>query len=104
MHTNATITLNGASATLTLEGKTVQVQILNAASGVQFETLQPVPLVNTNVVNQPNPGVSVLAISLQPGSYNLQVLFTPQWPSMSSSDYKTPSFVALDSWSTTSHP
>jgi len=109
MHTNATVTLNGASATLTLGGKTMQVSILNPASGVVFETLEPVryssdPALPTGAVDQPNPGVTVLAISLQPGTYNLQVLFNPQWDGASASDFLTPGFVAIDDWSLTSHP
>ncbi len=109
MHTNATVVVSGSTATLTLEGKTMQVSILNADPSVVFTTLDPVPYTTdpplpNGAVNQPNPGVTVLAITLAPGSYNLQVLFNPQWDGMSASDFKTPSFVAIDGWSTTSHP
>jgi len=108
MHTNATVALNGASATLTLDGLTMDVEILNAASGVVFETLQPVrypsdPPLPTGMVDQPNPGVTVLAISLNPGTYSIQVLFNPQWPGMSASDFVTPPSVAVDDWTLTSH-
>ena len=42
-------------------------------------------------------------IDLPAGEYSLQVLFTPQWPDMSSSDYVTPPSVAIDSWTLRSH-
>ncbi|KAG8920148.1 hypothetical protein FRC02_001140 [Tulasnella sp. 418] len=108
MHTNATIALSGPSATLTLEGKTMQVSILNPPEGAAFQTLAAErypddPAFPAGQSDQPNPGVSVLAITLPAGSYNLQVLFNPQWPGMAASDFKTPGFIALDSWSLTSH-
>jgi len=53
---------------------------------------------------KPNDGVTVLTIELNAGTYTLEVLFNPQWPGMSSSDFKTPSSVPLSQWSTTSHP
>ncbi|KAG8862900.1 hypothetical protein FRB96_000318 [Tulasnella sp. 330] len=109
MHTNATVVLSNGNttATLTLENQTMEVNILNPASGVAFETLEAVrydtdPALPPNSVDQPNPGVTVLAITLQPGTYNLQVLFNPQWPGSSASSFKTPSFVAVESWSLTS--
>ena len=56
------------------------------------------------MTDQDNPGVTVLVIDLEnAGTYNLQVLFSPQWSGMSSSDYVTPSEVALSDWSLTSH-
>lgn len=108
MHTNATVTTNGASATLTLDGNTMQVQILDAPAGVVFGTADAVrysddPALPPNMVDQPNPGVTVLTIELPAGSYNLQVLFNPQWPNMQASDFKTPAMVAIDQWSLTSH-
>lgn len=108
MHTNATVATNGASATLTLDGNTMQVQILDPPSGVVFGTAQPVrysddPALPAGETDQPNPGVTVLTIELPAGSYNLQVLFNPQWPGMQSSDYKTPSMVTTDQWTLTSH-
>lgn len=108
MHTNATVVTNGASATLTLEGKTMQVSILNAAAGVAFGTADPVrysddPALPAGMVDQPNPGVTVLTIDLQPGTYSLQVLFNPQWDGMSASDFVTPPSVSIDNWSLTSH-
>jgi hypothetical protein len=108
MHTNATVTTNGASATLTLDGNTMQVQILNAPTGIVFGTSEAVryaddPALPTGMVDQENPGVTVLTIDLPAGSYNLQVLFNPQWPGMQASDFKTPGMVAIDQWSLTSH-
>jgi hypothetical protein len=46
----------------------------------------------------------VVVVSLPAGSYQLQMLINPQWSGMMAGDYKTPSFVAIDDWSTTSHP
>ncbi|PPQ64475.1 hypothetical protein CVT26_002014 [Gymnopilus dilepis] len=108
MHTNATVNIDssGTSATLTLDGQTMIVQILNPPPGasfsksdaVRFPTDPPPP-----APDQPNPGVTVLIIDLPAGQYTLEVLFNPQWPGMSSSDFVTPPNVPLDSWSLTSH-
>ncbi|KIO21389.1 hypothetical protein M407DRAFT_245483 [Tulasnella calospora MUT 4182] len=108
MHTNATVTTSGASATLTLDGNTMQVQILDPPAGVVFGTAEAVryaddPALPAGMTDQPNPGVTVLTIELPAGSYNLQVLFNPQWPDMQASDFKTPAMVAIDQWSLTSH-
>jgi hypothetical protein len=109
-HTNATVTLDttGTTATLSLGGQTMIVEILNAPSGVVFTTgpaerSADDPALPPGQVDQPNPGVTVLMINLNPGSYNLQVLFNPQWPGMDASAYQTPPFVAVNSWSLTSH-
>lgn len=108
MHTNATVSVDtgGTSATLTLDGQTMKVSILNAPSGAAFTTSAAVrfPTDPTPPApDQPNPGVTVLIISLPAGTYSLQVLFNPQWSGMSASDFVTPPSVALDSWSLTSH-
>lgn len=108
MHTNATVAIDssGTSATLTLDGQTMIVQILNAPSGAVFSQSAAVrfPTDPTPPVpDQPNPTVTVLIIDLPAGSYTLEVLFNPQWPGMSSSDFVTPPNVALGSWSLTSH-
>lgn len=107
MHTNATVTPNSdTSVTLTLDGQTMQVSMVSPPSGAKFST-SPAVRFSTDVTppipDQPNPGVTVLIISLPAGTYNLQVLFNPQWSGMSSSDFVTPPTVALDSWSLTSH-
>ncbi|KAI0317877.1 heparinase II/III family protein [Amylostereum chailletii] len=110
MHTNATVTINsgGTSATLELDGQKMTVELLNAPSGAQFTTLAAErlstdPALPSGQVDQPNPGVTVLAISLGAGTYSLQVLFNPQWPGASASDFKTPPSVGLAQWSLTSH-
>jgi hypothetical protein len=104
MHTNATVVTDGATATLTLDGQTMKVSILNAPSGATFTTTAAVRLVpNPTHPDQPNPGVTVLVIDLPAGTYSLQVLFNPQWPGMAAGDFVTPPSVALDSWSLTSH-
>ena len=109
MHTNATVAVSssGTSATLTLDGQTLTMTILNAPSGAQFATGQAVrlsgdPALPAGQSDQPNPGVTVVSISLPAGQYSLQVLFNPQWPSLQASDYVTPSAVPLSSWSLTS--
>ena len=108
MHTNATVTLSGTTASLALDGKTMQVSILNPPAGAAFETFDAVrysddPALPDGETDQANPGVTVLAITLPAGSYNLQVLFNPQWPGMDATAFKTPPFVATDGWSLTSH-
>ncbi|KAJ7681786.1 chondroitin AC/alginate lyase [Mycena rosella] len=104
MHTNATIATDGTSATLTLDGQTMKVQILNAPDGATF-TQSAAKRFDTDPApaapDQDNPGVSVLIISLPAGTYNLQVLFNPQWPGDVS--YVTPPSVALDQWTLRSH-
>jgi hypothetical protein len=108
MHTNATVNTNGATATLTLAGQTMTVQILNPTSGVAFTTTSATrypsdPPTPSGYPDQPNPGVTVLVISLPAGTENLQVLFTPWWngsqPSLS-----TPPNVPLSGWTLQSHP
>ncbi|KAJ7115947.1 chondroitin AC/alginate lyase [Mycena epipterygia] len=104
MHTNATVTISGTSATLALDGKTMDVSILNAPSGATFTQTDAVRM-QTDVTppdpDQPNPGVTVLIISLPAGTYNLQVLFNPQWND--GTNFVTPPSVNLDSWTLTSH-
>lgn len=108
MHTNATVTIDssGTSATLTLDGQTLIIQMIEPPSGATFSTSEakrfasdPTP----PAPDQPNPGVTVLIISLPTGSYTLQTLFNPQWSGMSASDFVTPPTVALAQWSLTSH-
>ncbi|EJD45784.1 hypothetical protein AURDEDRAFT_114063 [Auricularia subglabra TFB-10046 SS5] len=106
-HTNATVTPNGSSATLSLNGKTMMATILSP-QGATFGQMEAVrlpdsPPLPAGQVDQENRGVTVLTISLASGTQNLQVLFNPQWDGASSSDFVTPQSVALDSWTTTSH-
>lgn len=108
MHTNATVTTSGTSCTLTLEGKTLDMSILNAPSGVTFSTAQPVRYANDPALpaggeDSPNPGVTVVVINIPAGTNSIQVLFNPQWDGMSSSDFVTPPSVSIDDWSLTSH-
>ena len=106
MHTNATVTLAGTSATLNLDGQVMQVSILNPPANATFTTSPAVRFPTDPTPpqpDQPNPGVTVLIISLPAGTYTLEVLFNPQWPGLSASDYVTPPSVPLDSWSLTSH-
>lgn len=105
--TTVSVDSGGTSATLSLDGQTMKMQILNAPSGAQITTmsatrLQGDPATPDGYPDQDNPGVTVVVISLPAGTYNLQVLFNPQWQGFS--DFKTPSVVPIDSWSTTSHP
>lgn len=106
MHTNATIEASGQSATLTRDGKKMQVQIINAPSGAAFSVAKAERLASDATPpapDQPNDGISVLQISLPAGEYSLQVLFNPQWEGMAAGDFKTPGAVAIDSWTLTSH-
>ncbi|EDR15759.1 uncharacterized protein LACBIDRAFT_181789 [Laccaria bicolor S238N-H82] len=108
MHTNATVSVDtgGTSATLTLDGQTMKVSMLNPPSGAAFTTSAAVRFSTDPTppaADQANPGVTVLIISLPAGTYSLQVLFNPQWSGMSASDFVTPPSVSLDSWSLTSH-
>jgi hypothetical protein len=106
IQTNATVSTSGTTATLKIEDQTMEVSILNAPSGAAFSTGDPVRF-DTDPTppgpDLPNPGVTVLIIDLPAGQYNLQVLFNPQWPGMSGSDFLTPPSVPLDNWSLTSH-
>jgi hypothetical protein len=110
MHTNATVTLGSGntSATLTLEGKVVEVILVNPPSGITFGTAEPVrypndPALPAGATDQPNPGVTVLIINIPAGTNSIQVLFNPQWPGFSASSFQTPPSVPIDSWSLTSH-
>jgi hypothetical protein len=111
MHTNATVSVDsdGTSATLALDGQKMTMQILSAPHGAQITTMAAVRLASDPPTppqspDQPNPGVTVVTIQFPAGQYNLQVLFNPQWSSMSPGTFVTPSFVPIDSWTTTSHP
>lgn len=106
IQTNATIATNGATATLTIDDKTMEVSIQNPPSGAQFSQSSATRLssdITPPEADQANPGVSILIIDLPAGQYTLEVLFNPQWPGMKSSDFVTPPSVPLDSWSLTSH-
>ncbi|KAI0756806.1 chondroitin AC/alginate lyase [Daedaleopsis nitida] len=108
MHTNATVSTSGTSATLQIDDKTLQMSILNAPDGASFSTgeakrFDDDPALPQGNTDQSNDGVTVVMISLPAGQYSLQVLFNPQWNGMSSSDFKTPGAVSIDNWSLTSH-
>lgn len=110
MHTNATVTVDssGTSATLKIGDQTLSMQILNPTSDMQISTGPATRLANdpplpAGQTDQANDGVTVVMINVSAGTKSLQVLFNPQWPGMSSSDFKTPPAVAIDSWSLESH-
>ncbi|KAI0963980.1 hypothetical protein AcW1_000911 [Taiwanofungus camphoratus] len=110
MHTNATVTINssGNGATLQIGNEKMEMSIISPGSGytlstgqaVRFSTDPPLPAGQSDL---PNPGVTVIMISLDAGTYSLQVLFNPQWDGMSSNDFVTPPSVPINSWSLTSH-
>ena len=111
-HTNATVATDGTTATLTLNGKTLQASILNAPSGVSFSTMDanpmtqdpPIPTGDQYAVNPSNEGVTVLVIETEGGSdLSLQVLLNPQWDGMAASDFVSPPSVPVSEWSVTSH-
>ncbi|KAG8754651.1 hypothetical protein FRC14_004868 [Serendipita sp. 396] len=107
MHTNATVTIDGNTANLSLNGKSLQVTLIDPPANLQWQTLDPVrtddaPQLQTGQeADQPNPGVTVLSLSIPAGTHTIQVLFNPQWDGFS--DFQTPPTVALDSWTLTSH-
>jgi hypothetical protein len=107
MHTNATIEHPADNrAVLTLNGKKLEALIVSPASGARFQTLPASrydtdPALPTGQSDQPNPGVSVLAIQLPAGQHNLQVVFNPQWSG--GVQLVTPKNVAIDGWSVASH-
>lgn len=106
MHTNATVTTDGSSATLKIGDQTMLVTLVNAPNGATFTTTPAVRMssdVTPPVPDQSNPGVTVLIISLPAGSYSLQVLFNPQWSGMPSSDFVVPPSVPVDNWTLGSH-
>lgn len=106
MQSNATVTTDGTSATLSLDGQTMKVRMVNPPTGAAFSTSSAVRFSTDPTppqADQPNPGVTVLIIDLPAGTYTLQVLFNPQWRGMAASDYVTPKSVALDNWSLSSH-
>ena len=110
MHTNATVNVDssGTSATLTIGSQTLIMQILNPTSDMKISTMDAVrfstdPQLPTGVTDQPNPGVKVVTINMDAGTKSLQVLFNPQWPGMSASDFKTPPSVPVGQWTLRSH-
>ncbi|GAA5916634.1 hypothetical protein JCM6882_001563, partial [Rhodosporidiobolus microsporus] len=114
MHTNATVTLsnNDRTATLELGGKTLIAELTDAADAeATFATEEPVRPSSeatssdgyTMSDDQPNPGVTVLAVNVSAGTRVIEVLFNPQWDDFSDSDYITPANVEIASWSVTSH-
>jgi len=108
MHTNATIAIDGSSVTLSRDGKTMKLSVLNPPQGMQISQAEPKRTSGTSVkappvADQENPGVNVLVISVPAGQVNLQVLFNPQWDGMKDGDFVTPPSVPLDNWSLTSH-
>ncbi|KIY70298.1 hypothetical protein CYLTODRAFT_392271 [Cylindrobasidium torrendii FP15055 ss-10] len=96
MHTNATVSTDGTKATLERDGKTLQMEILSP-SGASFTTTPS----TGGDKDQPNPGITTVMITLDAGSNDIQVLFSPQWGS--DVELKTPKSVALDDWSLDSH-
>jgi hypothetical protein len=109
VQTNGTITINssGTTATLTIEDKKMQVQILSGPSGAKFQDLPSsrtakAPQLLAGTVDQDNSPARVLAIDIPAGTTNLQVLWTPQW---SDTSFKavTPPNVALADWGLSSH-
>ncbi|KAF9074466.1 hypothetical protein BDP27DRAFT_1317138 [Rhodocollybia butyracea] len=106
MHTNATVSISsdGTTATLTIGDDTMIVSILSPSSGATFSTSEAVRFPSDPIppeADQPNPGVTVLIISMNAGTYSLQVLFSPQWKDGTPS--VTPPSVAFADWTLTSH-
>lgn len=109
-HTNATVAVDDSktSATLTIDDKSMKIQLLNPSSDMQMSTGPAERFPDgfglpAGQTDQPNPGVTVVTISMDAGTKSLQLLFNPQWSGMSASDFKTPPSVPIDQWSLTSH-
>ncbi|KAG7099035.1 hypothetical protein E1B28_000915 [Marasmius oreades] len=104
MHTNATVTVDGNSATLNRDGKTMIMQILSPPEA-KFTTTTPAARFPTDptppVPDQENPQITVVIIELGAGTQNIQVVFTPQWEG--NVKFTTPPSVDLDNWSLESH-
>jgi hypothetical protein len=106
---NATVSANGKQATLTLNGETMQVELVTGAN-LSFGTAEPVRLPNDPPLpagspDLPNPGVTVLTIDIPAGSTSYQVLFTPQWPNVQSSSYvNNPPEIPMAQWTLTNAP
>lgn len=133
VQTNGTITLSsdGKTATLTQSSitdpnaatglkaslggtKTMKVQILSPSNAVftvdgppstrvYGVAVAPPPGEDADI---PNTGMSALQINLggtQSGAQTVQVVWQPQWDSLSAADQATPNSVPLSQWSLTSH-
>lgn len=60
--------------------------------------------VQGEVGDQPNPGVTLLWISLNGGSDQvIETVWQPQWPELTAADNATPKSVPLSQWTLTSH-
>lgn len=130
VHTNATITLSSDKRTATMkiqklkginagfevDGSLPQEQTMIAKilepSGATFDVTTPPQRLygsdpNTasgELGDQPNPGISVLSISLNGGSdHTLSVVWQPQWAKLSDADTADPKSVPLAQWSLSSH-
>lgn len=133
VQTNATVSISsdGKTATLTQSSitnpnaainvkaslggtKTMKVQILSPSTAVFSVDGPPANRIYGTAVASaapedsdiPNTGVTALQIELggtQSGSKTLQVVWQPQWDSLSAEDQATPKSVPLSQWSLTSH-
>ncbi|TIB34567.1 hypothetical protein E3P84_01741 [Wallemia ichthyophaga] len=117
IQTNATISLNGQSADLELNGEKMTVRITNPSyTDLEFGQEKAEPDSsdelpengegeNAAIPNVDSHGneTNVLTIDIPAGSYSLQISFEPQWDGMSSDDFQTPKNVAIDDWSLRSH-
>jgi len=109
VQTNGTISIDssGSTATLTIEDKKMQVQILSGPSGAKFQDLPSsrtanAPQLIAGTTDQDNSPSRVLAIDIPAGTTSLQVLWTPQWSDQSFKAVTPPS-VALANWALDSH-
>ncbi|SPO20401.1 uncharacterized protein UTRI_00798_B [Ustilago trichophora] len=133
VQTNGTVSLSadGKTATLTQSSltdpnaainykvglggtKTMKVQILSPSNAVFSLDGPPATRIFGTAVysappeesDQTNVGVTALQIKLggtQSGSQTVQVVWQPQWDSLSAADQATPKSVPLSQWSLTSH-
>ncbi|CCF51198.1 hypothetical protein NDA11_007925 [Ustilago hordei] len=94
--------------------KTMKLQILSPSNAVFTSQGPPAQRIYGTAVysappedsDQANVGVTALSIDLggaQSGAQTLQVVWQPQWESLSAADQATPKSVPLSQWSLTSH-
>ncbi|KAK7033651.1 hypothetical protein VNI00_012651 [Paramarasmius palmivorus] len=103
MHTNATISIDGSTATLQLDGKEMKVVLTSpsGASWTQSEAKRMSSDVTPPEADQENPGVSVLIAEIGEGSQTVEVVFNPSWGE--GVTIQTPPSVELSAWSLSSH-
>ncbi|ESK83462.1 heparinase ii iii family protein [Moniliophthora roreri MCA 2997] len=101
MHTNATVSIDGSTATLSLDGKETKV-VLTSPSGVSWTQSEAKRMAGTPPApDQENTGVTVLIAEIPQGSQTVEVVFNPSWGE--GVELKTPPSVELSAWGLGTH-